>query len=99
MAGSRGSCASVLCTMRFGTISFVVSSLVVLACDTGARDKATPEPAVVAPSAASQKLGQATPTGTPEVSLATVARAPKEYLGKTLVTKGTVGSVCQHMGC
>lgn len=70
------------------------------ACNTGPHEKAAPEavkPAVVA--TASQKLGQPTPADAPEVALAAVARAPKEYLGKTIVTKGTVGSVCQHMGC
>lgn len=98
-------CATVSSTMFRKPALFVACAFSVaaaLACNTGAREKATAESA---PSASAtyatqvQKLGQATPAGTPEVALATVARSPKEYLGKTIVTKGTVGSVCQHMGC
>ena len=81
------------------TFSLAVLSALI-ACNTGPREKASPEatqPVVLA--TAAQKLGQPTPADVPEVSLAVVARTPKDYLGKTIVTKGTVGSVCQHMGC
>lgn len=78
-----------------------VLGLGIFACNTGPHEKASAEPAptIAKPAVTSQKLGQPTPKEATEVSLSAVARTPKEYLGKTIVTSGTVGSVCQHMGC
>jgi len=44
-------------------------------------------------------LGQAIPANAPDVPLASIAKEPKAFVGKTITTTGTVTSVCQHMGC
>ena len=44
-------------------------------------------------------LGQAIPAGATDVSLASIAKEPKAFVGKTITTTGTVTAVCQHMGC
>jgi hypothetical protein len=44
-------------------------------------------------------LGQTIPTGAADVSLASIAKEPKAFVGKTITTTGTVTAVCQHMGC
>lgn len=44
-------------------------------------------------------LGAPIEASAPNVALADVARAPKEFVGKTFVTQGTVTAVCQHKGC
>lgn len=44
-------------------------------------------------------LGAPIDAAAPKVALADVARAPKDFVGKTFVTQGTVTAVCQHMGC
>jgi Rieske Fe-S protein len=43
-------------------------------------------------------MGAAVPEG-PSLTLASIAKDPSAYLGKTVVTTGTVQAVCQHMGC
>jgi hypothetical protein len=53
-----------------------------------------------APSAAPKNvLGQAIPANAADVSLASIAKEPKSFVGKTITTTGTVTAVCQHMGC
>jgi Domain of unknown function (DUF4920) len=44
-------------------------------------------------------LGQAIPANAAEVPLASIAKEPKSFVGKTITTTGTVTAVCQHMGC
>lgn len=44
-------------------------------------------------------LGAPIEASTPSVALSDVARAPKDFVGKTFVTQGTVTAVCQHKGC
>ena len=56
--------------------------------------------APAAPSAAPKNaLGQAIPANAAEVPLASIAKEPKSFVGKTITTTGTVTAVCQHMGC
>ena len=51
------------------------------------------------PAAPKSVLGQAIAAGAADVSLASIAKEPKAFVGKTLTTSGTVTAVCQHMGC
>ena len=51
------------------------------------------------PAAAKDVLGQAISAGAVDVSLASIAKDPKAFVGKTITTTGTVTAVCQHMGC
>jgi hypothetical protein len=51
------------------------------------------------PAAPKSVLGQAIPVGAADVSLASIAKDPGAFVGKTLTTTGTVTAVCQHMGC
>ena len=51
------------------------------------------------PAAAKSVLGQAIPVGAADVSLASITKDPKAFVGKTITTTGTVTAVCQHMGC
>jgi hypothetical protein len=44
-------------------------------------------------------LGHAIPAGAADVPLASIAKDPKAFVGKTITTMGTVTAVCQHMGC
>ncbi len=57
-------------------------------------------PAPPAASAAPKNvLGQAIPANAADVPLASIAKEPKAFVGKTITTTGTVTAVCQHMGC
>lgn len=49
--------------------------------------------------AAGDKLGAAIASDAETVTLASVAASPESFKNKTFVTTGTVGAVCQHMGC
>jgi hypothetical protein len=44
-------------------------------------------------------LGQAIAPGAADVSLASIAKEPKAFVGQTITTTGTVTAVCQHRGC
>ena len=64
---------------------------------------APPSGGTSAPPAASEApknvLGQAIPANAADVPLASIAKEPKAFVGKTITTTGTVTAVCQHMGC
>ncbi|HEX8794457.1 MAG TPA: DUF4920 domain-containing protein [Polyangiaceae bacterium] len=51
------------------------------------------------PAAPKSVLGQAIPAGGADVSLASIAKEPQTFVGKTITTTGTVTAVCQHRGC
>jgi hypothetical protein len=70
------------------------------ACKTAPNEPTpTQEPAPASSaSAPSSRLGAPVPAGD-AVALAAVAKDPKAYMGKTVVTTGTVQAVCQHAGC
>ena len=51
------------------------------------------------PAAPKSVLGQAIPAGAADVSLASIAKEPRAFVGKTITTTGTVTAVCQHRGC
>jgi hypothetical protein len=51
------------------------------------------------PAAPKNVLGQAIVANAADVSLASIAKEPKAFVGKTITTTGTVTAVCQHMGC
>jgi hypothetical protein len=51
------------------------------------------------PAAAKDVLGRAISAGAVDVSLASIAKDPKAFVGQTITTTGAVTAVCQHMGC
>jgi hypothetical protein len=61
--------------------------------------KATPPAAGKDPAPAVLALGAPIAPGAQTVALAEVAKHPAAFKGKTITTRGTVTSVCQHMGC
>jgi Rieske Fe-S protein len=78
-------------------IAAILLAAVVAACTPSSP---APSSGTSAPPAAPKNvLGQAIPAGAADVSLASIAKDPKAYVGKTITTTGTVTAVCQHMGC
>ncbi len=60
-------------------------------------NRASPTPPPSDPKPALTALGQ--PVAGDPVALADVAKNPRAFEGRSIVTSGTVTAVCQHMGC
>lgn len=84
--------------MRFAPL---LAAVCLLACNTGETAKPEPAPAPPAAQAAagSLRLGSPIESSVQTVALSDVAKNPNAYVGKKVVTTGTVTAVCQHMGC
>jgi hypothetical protein len=88
--------------------AFAGLALVFVACNTRPPAEREARPQAAAPTLASAaapaqgsvlQLGAAIPKDAPVVALIDIAKNPTAYKGKSVTTKGTVTSVCQHMGC
>jgi hypothetical protein len=84
--------------MRLLALAALVLGALV-ACNTGSKETAAPEPAPSAPAAPAITLGTPIETSVQKVTLTDVAKNPNAFVGKKFATTGTVTAVCQHMGC